>query len=102
MGFEDRKGGAAGIEGGVNVEEAIAFVVLSSRGRWVERGICLSVDVAGVEELVILVSRFAAVRHVWTNVIEFTETARELDVSCVVHTRGAEDDDSILPNEWVL
>ena len=97
--FEDRKGGATGIERGVNMEEAVALVVLSSRGRWVERCVGLGVDVASVEELVILVSRFAAVGHVWTNVIEFTETARELDVSCVVHACGAEHDDSILPNQ---
>lgn len=99
MSLEDRKGGATGIEGGVDMEEAIAFIVLSSRGRWVERCVGLGVDVASIEELVIFISRLAAVGHVWTNVIEFTETARELDVSCVVHTCGAEHDDSILPNE---
>lgn len=94
-GAQQRVGRAARVEGRVDVEEAVAAVLV--RPRRVRRDdVVVLVEVARVEELDVVVAQLAARGEVARDGVEVAEAVRELDVRVVGEARLAEDADAVL------
>lgn len=84
-----------GVEAAVHVEQRVAFVVV--RARVVRRDdFALGVEVAGVEELEVLVAELAAWCQVPLDVVELAKPPAKGDMAVICEARSTEDDESIL------
>lgn len=70
-------------------------VGVRTRRLWIEQ-VILRVDVARVEQLVVLIPQLPAADHEALHVVQVAQAARDLDVRGIVETRTPEDEDSIL------
>lgn len=97
--FEDRVRGTARVKRRVDVKEAVALVVLCSGAVWVEDLAGLGINVAGGEELVVVVAWPSAVGHIRFDIVQVAETPRELDVAGVVEAGVPKDHHPILDRQ---
>ena len=85
------------------MEEGIALVVLCSGAVRRQNRVRLRVDIAGVEELEKLISRFPSIRHVRSDIIQGAEPAGQFHMRGVIKPSLAKYNHSILTNvSWLL
>src|SRR3569833_2800507 len=94
-GAEEGEGRPARVEGRVDVEERVAAVRVCA-GRFRIDDVIVPVQVAGVEELDVLVPHLPPRAEVPADVIQVAQLIREGDVAVVVQARLAEDTHPVL------
>lgn len=52
--------------------------------------------IPSIEKLVVLISHFSAIRHVWPDIVKLPESFGEFDMCGVVHAGVAEDAHTVL------